>query len=62
MNHQQNVTYLRQRLMEAGLPVVHCPSHIIPIHVSVISLYELIKLIVFLGLGNLGACLRLLLF
>ena len=32
--HQDNVTYLRQRLMEAGLPVIHCPSHIIPIHVS----------------------------
>ena len=31
--HQDNVTYLRQRLMEAGLPVIHCPSHIIPIHV-----------------------------
>ena len=32
--HQDNVTYLRKRLMDAGLPVVHCPSHIIPIHVS----------------------------
>ncbi len=32
--HQSNVRYLRSRLMEAGLPVVHCPSHIIPIHVS----------------------------
>jgi 5-aminolevulinate synthase len=32
--HQENVKYLRSRLMDAGLPVVHCPSHIIPIHVG----------------------------
>ncbi len=32
--HQSNVKYLRNRLMEAGLPVVHTPSHIIPVHVS----------------------------
>lgn len=32
--HQANVTYLRQQLVEAGIPVIHCPSHIIPIHVG----------------------------
>jgi 5-aminolevulinate synthase len=32
--HQENVTYLRQRLVDAGIPVIHCPSHIIPIHVG----------------------------
>ncbi|KAM4720769.1 5-aminolevulinate synthase, non-specific, mitochondrial [Rhinophrynus dorsalis] len=32
--HQRNVKLLRQMLMNAGLPVVHCPSHIIPIRVS----------------------------
>jgi len=32
--HQENVRYLRSRLTEAGLPVVHCPSHIIPIKVG----------------------------
>ncbi|XP_066553968.1 5-aminolevulinate synthase, non-specific, mitochondrial isoform X2 [Amia ocellicauda] len=32
--HQRNVKLLRQMLMDAGLPVVHCPSHIIPIRVS----------------------------
>ncbi|ESN96631.1 hypothetical protein HELRODRAFT_189320, partial [Helobdella robusta] len=32
--HQSNVSYLRKKLFEAGLPVVHCPSHIIPIHVG----------------------------
>lgn len=31
--HQRNVKLLRQMLMDAGLPVVHCPSHIIPIRV-----------------------------
>ncbi|XP_072305054.1 5-aminolevulinate synthase, non-specific, mitochondrial-like [Eucyclogobius newberryi] len=29
--HQRSVTLLRQLLMDSGLPVVHCPSHIIPI-------------------------------
>ena len=33
-SHQSNVRYLRGRLQEAGLPVVHCPSHIIPLHVG----------------------------
>ncbi|XP_040264414.1 5-aminolevulinate synthase, nonspecific, mitochondrial [Bufo bufo] len=32
--HQRNVKLLRQMLMDAGLPVVHCPSHIIPIRVG----------------------------
>ena len=31
--HQENVAYLRRELLEAGLPVIYCPSHIIPIHV-----------------------------
>lgn len=31
--HQRNVKLLRQMLLDAGLPVVHCPSHIIPIRV-----------------------------
>ncbi|CAM2109978.1 unnamed protein product [Caretta caretta] len=32
--HQRNVKHLRQLLMDAGLPVVNCPSHIIPIRVG----------------------------
>ncbi|XP_072438265.1 5-aminolevulinate synthase, non-specific, mitochondrial [Chiloscyllium punctatum] len=32
--HQRNVKHLRQLLMDAGLPVVHCPSHIIPVRVA----------------------------
>jgi len=32
--HQQNVRYLRGKLLEAGLPVIHTPSHIIPLHVG----------------------------
>ncbi|XP_054721571.1 5-aminolevulinate synthase, non-specific, mitochondrial-like isoform X2 [Uloborus diversus] len=32
--HQENVRYLRRSLQEAGIPVVHCPSHIIPVHVG----------------------------
>lgn len=32
--HQGNVRYLRKSLMEVGIPVVHCPSHIIPVHVG----------------------------
>lgn len=31
--HQRNVALMRRMLMAAGLPVVHCPSHIIPIKV-----------------------------
>ena len=36
--HQENVSYLRRHLMEAGLPVIHAPSHIIPIRVSTVSI------------------------
>ncbi|XP_071440100.1 5-aminolevulinate synthase, erythroid-specific, mitochondrial isoform X2 [Hetaerina americana] len=32
--HQENVQYLRKKLMDAGLPVEHTPSHIIPIKVG----------------------------
>lgn len=32
--HQNNVKYLRSKLIAAGLPVEHTPSHIIPIKVS----------------------------
>lgn len=32
--HQRSVKLLRQMLMDAGLPVVHCPSHIIPVRVA----------------------------
>ncbi|XP_072181801.1 5-aminolevulinate synthase, erythroid-specific, mitochondrial-like [Diadema setosum] len=32
--HQDMVSLLRGKLIAAGLPVVHCPSHIIPIHVG----------------------------
>jgi 5-aminolevulinate synthase len=33
--HQQNVNYLRQQLLDKGLPVENTPSHIIPIRVSI---------------------------
>ncbi|TKS77428.1 5-aminolevulinate synthase, erythroid-specific, mitochondrial [Collichthys lucidus] len=33
-DHQRNVKHMRQLLMDKGLPVVNCPSHIIPIHVG----------------------------
>ncbi|XP_071527523.1 5-aminolevulinate synthase, non-specific, mitochondrial isoform X3 [Panulirus ornatus] len=32
--HQTAVRYLRMALMEKGLPVEHCPSHILPVHVG----------------------------
>ncbi|XP_038578644.1 5-aminolevulinate synthase, nonspecific, mitochondrial-like isoform X1 [Micropterus salmoides] len=32
--HQRSVKLLRQMLMDLGLPVVHCPSHIIPVRVA----------------------------
>lgn len=32
--HQEVVRYLRGNLMKEGLPVEHCPSHIIPVHVG----------------------------
>lgn len=31
--HKKNVAYLRERLFEVGIPAVHTPSHIIPVHV-----------------------------
>ncbi|VFV32547.1 5-aminolevulinate erythroid- [Lynx pardinus] len=32
--HQRNVKHMRQLLMDKGLPVIPCPSHIIPIRVG----------------------------
>uniref|UniRef100_H2YQT1 5-aminolevulinate synthase n=1 Tax=Ciona savignyi TaxID=51511 RepID=H2YQT1_CIOSA len=32
--HQRNVSMMRRMLLANGLPVVHCPSHIIPIKVG----------------------------
>lgn len=32
--HQENVRYLRGNLTNAGIPVIQCPSHIIPVHVG----------------------------
>ncbi|XP_077060467.1 5-aminolevulinate synthase, non-specific, mitochondrial [Siphateles boraxobius] len=34
LKHQRNVKLLRQMLMDNGLPVVPCPSHIIPVRVA----------------------------
>nr|XP_023660846.1 5-aminolevulinate synthase, nonspecific, mitochondrial-like isoform X2 [Paramormyrops kingsleyae] len=34
LRHQRNVKLIRQMLMDAGLPVIQSPSHIIPIRVS----------------------------
>ena len=34
-NHQRAAKTLRNKLVQAGLPVVFAPSHIIPVHVSV---------------------------
>lgn len=36
--HQSNVKYLRDCLLTVGIPAVLCPSHIIPIHVSKVSI------------------------
>lgn len=33
LKHQRNVKLLRQMLMDSGLPVTSCPSHIIPVRV-----------------------------
>lgn len=38
LRHQQNVTYLRNKLKNYGFPVEDTPSHIIPIKVSKINL------------------------
>lgn len=35
--HQESVMSVRKALIAAGLPVLPCPSHIVPIHVSIIS-------------------------
>lgn len=35
MKHQENVSYMRKKLLEARLPVEHTPSHIIPIKVII---------------------------
>jgi 5-aminolevulinate synthase len=32
--HKLNVTYLREKLFDAGIWARHTPSHIIPVHVS----------------------------
>ncbi|XP_071081964.1 5-aminolevulinate synthase-like isoform X2 [Haliotis cracherodii] len=32
--HQSNVLYLREKLTHEGIPAMHSPSHIIPIHVG----------------------------
>jgi len=32
--HQDTVKVLRQKMVDEGLPVIHCPSHIIPVHVG----------------------------
>ncbi|XP_053377709.1 5-aminolevulinate synthase-like isoform X3 [Mercenaria mercenaria] len=32
--HQEAVRYLRERLVQEGIPALHCPSHIIPVHVG----------------------------
>lgn len=32
--HQEAVRYLREKLVDEGIPALHCPSHIIPIHVG----------------------------
>ncbi|KAM6978070.1 5-aminolevulinate synthase, non-specific, mitochondrial-like [Aplochiton taeniatus] len=34
LKHQRSVKLLRQMLMDSGLPVVQCPSHIIPVRVA----------------------------
>ena len=33
-DHKANVSYLREKLFDAGVAAQHTPSHIIPIHVS----------------------------
>ena len=39
--HQSVVHTLRNKLVSAGLPVVYAPSHIIPVHVSVLPYLSL---------------------
>lgn len=45
--HQRSVNLLRQLLMDSGLPVVHCPSHIIPIKVRKQSIKAVIENVLF---------------
>lgn len=59
--HQRNVKLLRQMLMDSGLPVVHCPSHIIPIRVHSLSLlyaltstFETLSVINYASVGSLA--------
>lgn len=40
--HQDTVHYLRDALVENGLPVEHCPSHILPIHVSTVETVSIV--------------------
>ena len=37
--HQRNAKMLRNRIVQAGIPVIYAPSHIIPVHVSVTYSY-----------------------
>ena len=37
--HQEAVRYLREKLVAAGIPALHCPSHIIPVHVCITPLF-----------------------
>ena len=32
--HQRNAKMLRNKIIQAGIPVIYSPSHIIPVHVS----------------------------
>lgn len=42
--HQKNVFKLRNKLVQAGLPVVYAPSHIVPVHVSVYLLLNGVRI------------------
>ena len=47
---QQSVVHtLRNKLVSAGLPVVYAPSHIIPVHVSIVFLHDKLLLV---GVGK----------
>lgn len=61
LKHQRNVKLLRQMLMDSGLPVVHCPSHIIPVRVIYdwIDCVELEKQMKSQRLDSHGACVSL---
>ena len=36
--HKANVSYLREKLFDAGVWAKHTPSHIIPVHVSILNI------------------------